>query len=167
MNDHPMVDAPLEDDSYRQALSAFIDNELPLDDCAALIDRVASDPSAAARISSYRAQKSALKVLFALDEKAVFPVLIPRRPSWLGRAGIAASWTACGQALGLEEGWRRKGPVEHQGVASTEDLGYAVDAPEQRPVDVVPIADELHLLASFSKRLDKTLVVPSLRQSGY
>lgn len=167
MNDHPMVDAPLEDDSYRQALSAFIDNELPLDDCAALIDRVASDPSAAARISSYRAQKSALKALFAPDEKAVFPVLIPRRPSWLGRAGIAASWTAFGLALGLMAGWLRTGPIEQPAFASTADLAYTVYAPEQRHAVEVPIADEQHLLAWLSKRLDKTLNVPSLREYGY
>jgi anti-sigma factor RsiW len=167
MNDNRTVDAPLAEEPYRQALSAFIDNELPLGDCAALIDHVASDPSAAERISSYRAQNAALKALFPLDAKAVLPVLVPRRPSWRGRAGAAASWLAVGLVLGLMLGWMRTESTARPAFASNADLAYTVYAPEQRHAVEVPIADEQHLLAWLSKRLDRTLNVPSLREYGY
>lgn len=167
MNDDPAFGAPLADEPYRQALSALIDNELPMEECAALVDRVARDPSAAARISSYRAQKSALKALFPLVGKTVPPILIPRRSPWFRRVGTAAAWMACGLALGLMSPGLRTEPAGQPAFASNADIAYTVYAPELRHAVEVPVADEKHLLAWLSKRLDRTLNVPSLREYGY
>lgn len=167
MNDDPAVDAPIDDEPYRQALSALVDNELSPKECAALIGRVAGDPSAATRISSYRAQNSALKALFPAGGGAMAPLLIARRPGWTARAGAAAVWLGCGLALGLMAGWLRADFGERPSFASDADLAYAVYAPEQRHAVEVPVADEQHLLAWLSKRLDRTLSIPSLREHGY
>ncbi|MGB3288899.1 MAG: anti-sigma factor [Burkholderiaceae bacterium] len=167
MNDGPLVDAPIGDESYRQSLSALVDNELAPNERAALIGRLAGDPSAAAQIASYRAQNAALKALFPAREPARAPLVIARRAGWLARTGMAAAWVTCGVALGLSAAWLRTDFGGQPAFASDADLAYAVYAPEQRHPVEVPVSDEQHLLAWLSKRLDRTLSAPSLRAHGY
>src|SRR3546814_3063285 len=123
MNNESAAELPQADESYGLALSALIDNELPKDECAALLDRVAGDPLAAQRISSYRAQISALQALFPVDRRAVLPIVIPRRQSWVGRASVATTWTVCGLALGLMSGRSEEHTSELQ---SLMRISYAV-----------------------------------------
>src|SRR3546814_19354107 len=104
MDNESAAELPQADESYSLALSALIDNELPKDECAALLDRVAGDPLAAQRISSYRAQISALQALFPVDRRAVLPLVLPPRQSWVGRARGAAAWQVVGLALGERGG---------------------------------------------------------------
>src|SRR3546814_9895703 len=64
-------------------------------------------------------------------------------------------------------GWLTTDLRKQAGFARDADLAYTVYAPEQRHAVEVPVADEKHLLAWLSKRLDRTLNVPSLREYGY
>ena len=175
-------------------LGAFVDDELPPDDRAALQARLCADPQAAARVAAYRAQKAALQALCdgalvageraspddvpqAFDAAPSVLVLRPRAP-WWWRAGIAAAWVAVGAglAVALTALVPRLAPdlapelvagATPEAFARRADVAYAVYSPEQRHPVEVGAADEAHLVAWLSKRLGKPLSVPSLAEYGY
>lgn len=144
-------------------LSALVDGELSEAERAAISDRLAEDPVAAASVAHYRAQNAALKALFPLphEEPALF---VRRRAPWWQWAGMAAM----GLTLGLALAWA---PARFNALtpafARDADMAYAVYAPEQRhPVEVVA-AQQVHLMGWLSKRLNRPLSVPSLQEYGY
>ena len=152
-------------------LSALVDDELSEAERAELEARLAEDPASAARIAHYRAQNAALKSLFPLP--ADVPTLFVRRPvPWWRRAGVAAGWLVAGVAIGMGLEWM---PGHVEGMpgapqpvfAQRAAVAYAVYAPEQRhPVEVVA-AEEAHLIKWLSKRLNRSLSIPTLQQYGY
>ncbi|MGV4633508.1 anti-sigma factor family protein, partial [Burkholderia pseudomallei] len=66
MSDDPdLCVAPESDEPGLLALSAFVDGELPDAQSRAMARRLASDPRAAGIAAHYRAQRAALRALFA------------------------------------------------------------------------------------------------------
>jgi anti-sigma factor RsiW len=150
-----------------RALSAFIDGEAPDAERAETAARIARDPASAATVAAYRAQDNALRALFAASEDKEPQVVVvrPRR-----RYLMAASWLAVGIACGffmqmllpLFDG-------EHPAptFAQRADIAYAVYAPEQRHAVEVAASQEDHLVTWLSKRLNRTLTIPSLHEYGF
>lgn len=98
--------APAEDLAM---LGAYVDDELPPPERAALYARLAADPQAAARVAAWRTQKAALQMLCeglrapgessrTKDEPPAVLVVRAREP-WWWRAGIAASWMVAGAGV--------------------------------------------------------------------
>ncbi|WP_375360218.1 anti-sigma factor family protein, partial [Burkholderia pseudomallei] len=103
MSDDPdLCVAPESDEPGLLALSAFVDGELPDAQSRAMARRLASDPRAAGIAAHYRAQRAALRALFA---DPVAPrhgpcVAWPVRTPWWRRAAFAGGALAAGVALG-------------------------------------------------------------------
>nr|WKF59371.1 hypothetical protein HUO10_003880 [Paraburkholderia busanensis] len=173
-----------------RTLSAYVDDELPGDERAALEARLERDPRAAARVAAWRAQNAALRALCgvprgglrdtpgaraAVDGDAAF-VVVRRAAPWWQRAGIAACWLAAGAGLALALGplaprltngaWDGLGG-RTPGFAQRADIAYAVYTPERRHPVEVAASDEEHLISWLSKRLNRNLSVPSLQEYGY
>jgi anti-sigma factor RsiW len=158
--------------AHLRALSALIDGELPESERAAVLERLAQDPDAAARVASYRAQKAALRALCATPARAEPPVVVLRaRTPWWRQVGMAACWLAAGAGLALVLGPMAPrligGGNEPMGFAQRADIAYAVYTPERRHPVEVAAAEEEHLVAWLSKRLNRNLSVPSLQEYGY
>ncbi|MDN7182127.1 anti-sigma factor [Caballeronia sp. SEWSISQ10-4 2] len=150
-----------------RALSAFIDDEAPDAERAETAARIARDPASAATVAAYRAQDNALRALFAAsaDKEAQVVVVRPRR-----RYLMAASWLAVGIACGflmhmLAPVFDRERPAPT--FAQRADIAYAVYAPEQRHAVEVAASQEDHLVTWLSKRLNRTLTIPSLHEYGF
>lgn len=154
--------------AHLETLSALVDNELSPRDRAAWAEYAANDPQATDRIAHYRAQNAALKALFPLARENVRGVFLPRRVPWPRRAGIAAVWLGLGLSLGLAPRWVNSYFFAGQpAFAKNAAIAYAVYAPERRHPVEVAAADEKHLVSWLSKRLDRPLSIPSLREYGY
>jgi anti-sigma factor RsiW len=154
---------PDQNDELR-ALSAFIDGELPAAEHVDAAARIARDPHSAATVSAYRAQDNALRALFAAPEPQVV-VVRPRR-----RYLMAACWLVAGLACGFF--MHMLLPVlvhEHTApsFAQRADIAYAVYAPEQRHAVEVAASQQDHLVTWLSKRLNRTLTIPSLHEYGF
>lgn len=157
-----------DDKTYLQALSALIDNELSQNERANVLKEMADDPQAAERVAHYRSQNAALKALFPLTQENVRCIVLPRRTPWKKRAGISAVWLTLGIFLGLAPAWLVPYLSNSQPMfAKNADTAYSVYAPEQRHPVEVAANNEKHLIAWLSKRLDRPLTVPSLREYGY
>jgi anti-sigma factor RsiW len=154
---------------------------LPAADDARVRERIATDPLAASRVDSYRAQKAALRALcdaMDADEGDLHRpacIVVRRRAPWWSRAAIAAGWLAAGAGLALGASMLlphaagADAPFADDGAAFARraDIAYAVYSPEVRHPVEVGAADEPHLIAWLSKRLGRTLSAPSLREYGY
>ncbi|SAL12284.1 transmembrane transcriptional regulator (anti-sigma factor) [Caballeronia udeis] len=150
-----------------RALSAFIDDEAPEAERAETAERIARDPASAATVAAYRAQDSALRALFtaAADNEPQVVVVRPRR-----RYLIAASWLVMGIACGFL--MHMLLPLVDQDrpaptFAQRADIAYAVYAPEQRHAVEVAASQEDHLVTWLSRRLNRTLTIPSLHEYGF
>lgn len=155
------------DEAELQALSAMVDDELSGTARAEVMARVAQDADAARRVAAYRAQKSALKSLFATEKPPQYVVLRARTP-WWRRLGLAACWLAAGISLGVASGWivPRAGP-DQASFARRADIAYAVYSPEQRHPVEVGASQKGHLVSWLSKRLNMPLTIPSLAEYGF
>jgi anti-sigma factor RsiW len=162
-----------------RALSAFIDGELPQGTRAAVLEHLADDPEAAARVEAWRAQKSALQALCGgvsqrdAGDGAPSFVVVRVPPPWWRRVSLAACWLAAGAGLALAagplasrlpSGWIGAQPLSF---ARRADVAYAVYTPEQRHPVEVAASEEQHLISWLSKRLNRPLSVPSLQEYGY
>jgi anti-sigma factor RsiW len=150
-----------------RVLSAFIDDETTDAERADTAARIARDPASAATVAAYRAQDNALRALFsgAADQEPQVVVVRPRR-----RYLMAASWLVVGIACGFLMHMMlpmidrdRPAPV----FAQRADIAYAVYAPEQRHAVEVAASQEDHLVTWLSKRLNRTLTIPSLHEYGF
>ncbi|MEM5437276.1 anti-sigma factor [Paraburkholderia diazotrophica] len=158
-----------------RALSAFVDNELPESERAAVHAHLAKDPQAAAQVASWRAQKAALQALCGAgdSEREEPPVIVLRaRVPWWRRVGIAACWLIAGAGLALALGplvphLTGSGNGDIMSFARRADIAYAVYTPERRHPVEVAASEEEHLITWLSKRLNRHLSVPSLQEYGY
>lgn len=168
----PMA-APDSSEPVLRALSAFVDDELPAAERRALADRLAVDRWAACSVAHYRAQRAALRVLFAADPAAqasVPCVVLCARTIWWRRAAFAACSLAAGAALAGLAGvifWQIAPPNAQMSFAERADIAYVVYAPEQRHPVEVGAAREGALVDWLSKRLNHLLSAPSLREYGF
>ncbi|WP_206998735.1 anti-sigma factor family protein [Trinickia mobilis] len=157
-----------------RTFSAFVDGELAEPERLETVARLAADARAASLVAAYRAQQSALRALCAAPSDAhgagaPYLVLRVRRP-WWQRVGIAACWVAVGAGLAVLAGaltQRLAWPQQQMAFAERADIAYAVYAPEKRHPVEVAAAEEEHLIAWLSKRLNRPLSVPSLQEYGY
>jgi anti-sigma factor RsiW len=149
-------------------LSAFTDNELSATGRTAMLFRVTTDAGAAERVADYCAQRAALTALFGDPRDDTRCIVVRRRTSRWRHAGLAASCVAIGVAIGSSPGWvPANSAVDRPVFAERADIAFAVYAPEQRhPVEVA--AEQRDQLANWlSRRLDRPLSIPSLREYGY
>lgn len=168
MNDDSRSTIPGPDEADLWALSAFVDDELSDPERAAMLERLANDPQASARIAAYQAQNTALKALFATPQENVRCIVLPRRVAWWQHARAAAIWLSVGVACGVASGWVSPSFLNPQpAFAKRADIAYAVYAPEQRHPVEVAAAEEEHLIKWLSARLERPLTVPSLQEYGY
>jgi anti-sigma factor RsiW len=172
MNDDRDYAKPGPGEPDLRALSALVDDELSDAERAATLERLAVDADAARRVAHYRAQNAALKALFAMPQETTRCLVLRRRVPWWQRAGVAAAWLSVGillgSVLGLASNWMApRLSTDQVALAQRANIAYAVYAPEQRhPVEVA--ADEkAQLVTWLSRRLDRSLVVPSLQEYGY
>ncbi|MFL9893574.1 MULTISPECIES: anti-sigma factor [Paraburkholderia] len=185
-------DSSLPEGLDLRALSAFVDDELPGTERAAIEAQLHQHPQAAARVAAWRAQKSALRALCgapprserdernqrraddAADEPAF--IVLRRNTPWWQRVGVAACWLAAGAGLALALGplaprltggaWGGLGG-QPPSFAQRADIAYAVYTPERRHPVEVAASEEEHLINWLSKRLNRPLSVPSLQEYGY
>ena len=181
----------------RFRLHAYVDGELTADEVADFERLLAADPEALAEVAALRAQNNAMHARYdALLSTATTDRRTPapwRRWSlpvafepmrWAMAATVVLAGT-----LGLGAGWLARGSADARSVtaasatASTSgdraaegrlqafvrvaSLSHAVFVPEVRHPVEVAAADEAHLVAWLSKRLDAPLLVPHLGDAGW
>ncbi|MBL8397985.1 MAG: anti-sigma factor [Candidatus Accumulibacter sp.] len=177
MNDTPITDADLH---------AYVDGELPVDRQAQVADWLSTQPTAAARVLAYRAQKQALRDLFdpVLDEPwppswhryaASPPPLAPLsqwsrwRHSWPALAAGCLLTLAGGSAGWLAHARFHPATVIAQTVPLPRQaaVAHAVFSPDiKRPVEISAEHEE-QLVTWLSKRLGTAVRPAKLGQLGY
>jgi anti-sigma factor RsiW len=149
-----------------QALSAYIDGELTGDERDATTERIATDAASEATVAAYRAQDNALRALFAADEAE--PQIVVMRPRARERYLLAACFLVVGVACGFLLHMLLPALGEPRPrFAERADIAYAVYAPEQRHAVEVAASQHDHLVSWLSKRLNRTLTIPSLAEYGF
>ncbi|BAO88787.1 MULTISPECIES: anti-sigma factor family protein [Caballeronia] len=155
---------PPKPDRDLQALSAFIDDELPGDERDAVAARIAADPASQATVDAYRAQDNALRALFADQTE---PQVVRLRPRSRERYLIAACFLVVGIACGYLMHMLLPALGEKPRFAERADIAYAVYAPEQRHAVEVAASQQDHLVTWLSKRLNRAVTIPSLAEYGF
>ncbi|WP_369290448.1 anti-sigma factor family protein [Burkholderia pseudomallei] len=182
MSDDPdLCVAPESDEPGLLALSAFVDGELPDAQSRAMARRLASDPRTAGIAAHYRAQRAALRALFA---DPVAPrhgpcVAWPVRTPWWRRAAFAGGALAAGVALGWFGGalaprfapsaalqWVAPAAAQ-RAFARDADLAYALYAPDARHPVEIAVGRDGAPLAWLSARVGRRIAAPSLREYGF
>ncbi|QBR02112.1 anti-sigma factor family protein [Paraburkholderia pallida] len=99
---NPTAGASFSEPALR-ALSAFVDGELSYAECQRLAERLTVDRCAANAVAHYRAQRAALRALFAdLAAQANVPCVVLRvRMSWWRRTALAVGALFAGAALAV------------------------------------------------------------------
>ncbi|AJY39310.1 anti-sigma factor [Burkholderia humptydooensis] len=165
--------APESDEPGLFALSAFVDGELPDAERRAIAERLAADPRAAGVVSHYRAQRAALRALFAdpVAQRSGPCIVLRVRTPWWRRAAFAGGALAAGVALGwlggaLAPQWGAPAGVQ-AAFAHEADHAYAVYAPDARhPVEIAGGRDGA-LAAWLSTRVGRRIAAPSLDEYGF
>jgi anti-sigma factor RsiW len=152
-----------------ELLHAYVDNALTDEERREVEGWIAEDADAARRVRAYLEQNLGLHALYdpVLTEAHALDLRPPRR------AANASQWLALAATLvlgiGLGFGWRSwqggsSGPVS---IARDAALAHVAYVPEVRHPVEVSAAEEKHLVAWLSKRLDAPLRTPSLTSFGY
>jgi anti-sigma factor RsiW len=159
------MNKPLSD----ELLHAYVDNALTDDERREVERWLSQDAGAAQRVRAYLEQNVALHSLFdpVLTEAHAVSAGPPLRAAnasrWLALAATLLLGVGIGFALrGLQGG--AGGPAT---IAREAALAHAAYVPEVRHPVEVGAAEEKHLLAWLSKRLDAPLRAPSLTAYGY
>lgn len=180
-----LAEPPLPADEAR--LHAFVDGLLPPQERVAVLERLAADPEAAARVAQWQAQRQALRGLACdrpLDDAppelgAIVLRAGARRRGLLSRAMAAGLLLSLGLAGGYQWGrhdagapaWptatltgRAAGVPEF---AREAGVAFAVYSAEKRHPVEVSAAEQTHLVQWLSRRLGRPLKVPELTDRGY
>jgi anti-sigma factor RsiW len=152
-----------------EQLHAYVDNALTDEERREVERWLAQDVEAARRVSAYLEQNRALHSLFdpVLAEPHELKVSAPRR------AANAPQWFALAATLilgiGIGFAWRgwQGGPSASMAIVREAALAHVAYVPEVRHPVEVTAAEEKHLVAWLSKRLDAPLRAPSLVSHGY
>jgi anti-sigma factor RsiW len=160
---------PLPDD----ILHAYVDDVLPDAERQRVDAHLAEHADDRQRVAAYRAQNLALHVAFdpVLEEPhgmtvtARAPVGSHRVP-WAMAASLLAA-VAVGGAMGYGlRGWQAPGAAPGA-LARQAVMAHQVYLPEVRHPVEVGAAEEAHLVAWLSKRLNAPLRTPELASAGY
>lgn len=152
-----------------EQLHAYVDNALIDDERRDVELWIAQDPEAAQRVRSYLEQNLALHTLFdpVLAESHSIQVARPPRavnaPRWLALAATLVLGIGIGFTM---RAWQA-GPSSAISIAREAALAHVAYVPEVRHPVEVTAAEEKHLVAWLSKRLDVPLRAPSLTAFGY
>lgn len=152
-----------------ELLHAYVDNALTDEERREVERWLAQDAEAAQRVRAYLEQNQALHSLFdpVLAEPHALNVAPPRR------AANASQWLALAATLvlgiGIGFAWRgwQAGPGGAVTIVREAALAHVAYVPEVRHPVEVTAAEEQHLVAWLSKRLDAPLRAPSLAAHGY
>jgi anti-sigma factor RsiW len=152
-----------------EQLHAYVDNALADFERRAIEARLTQDPEAAERVRAYIEQRRLLHVAFdpVLQERHTLDMTPPRR------AVAAVHWLAIAASLVVGIGigfmvrdWQGT-TQQHATIARQVVLAHAAYLPEVRHPVEVTAAEESHLVAWLSKRLEGPLRAPSLAKFGY
>jgi anti-sigma factor RsiW len=155
-------------------LHGYVDGALTDAERADVEAHLRAHPEDAARVAAYRQQNDALHRAFdhVLQEPHRFVVGAPAQRRWLRwrfAAALAATFIG-GAVLGvlLHAAWGMdRGSAGATVIARQAALAHAAYLPEVRHPVEVAAADEQHLVAWLSKRLDTPVRAPSLAEVGY
>jgi len=156
---------PLND----ELLHAYADNALTDEERREVEHWLAQDAEAAQRVRAYLEQNLALHTLFdpVLAEPHALNVAAPRRAANASRWLALAATLVLGVGIGFVwRGWQA-GPSGAVTIARDAALAHVAYVPEVRHPVEVTAAEEQHLVAWLSKRLDAPLRAPSLVSHGY
>jgi anti-sigma factor RsiW len=160
-----------------EELHALADGRLDPARRAEVASYVESDAEAAAQVAAYRRQNAALHAAFdpALDEP--LDELIPGALARPGAARRGPAWRSlaaglAGLMIGGVAGWLAHDAVPqdealYAALAERTAAAYAVYAPERRHPVEVTAAEEEHLAAWLSNRLDMKFRAPRLGDLGF
>lgn len=168
-------------------INALIDGQLPADQQAEVLARLASDPVAQDTHRAWQAQREALRALHSplLDEAIPDTLLAAASRVQHGRQQLNQWWRWGGMAaavmLAFGVGWLSHGQLGQaagqqmagaplrsaQAFVQQASLAHAVYSPEVRHPVEVPAAQQDHLVQWLSNRLGKPLKVPVLGAQGY
>jgi anti-sigma factor RsiW len=168
-------------------INALADGQLPAQEQAETMARLASDPMARETLQAWQAQRDALRALHLplLQEPIPESLLAAARHSqqslnqvdqWWRWGGMAAAvvlafgvgWLSHGQLGRLDASpiaWSQKQSA--QAFMRQASVAHAVFSPEVRHPVEVTAAQQDHLVQWLSKRLGKPLKVPVLSAQGY
>jgi anti-sigma factor RsiW len=152
-------------------LHAYVDGALTEAERTAVEAHLAAHPEDAARVRAYRAQNDALHRAFdpVLDEPHGLGFGAPQRDRRRWAMALAATF-AGGAVIGalLHAAWGSgRGAGGTVAIARHAAIVHAAYVPEVRHPVEVGAADEQHLVAWLSKRLDTPVRAPSLADAGY
>ena len=159
------MNKPLND----ELLHAYVDNALTDEERREVEHWLAQDAEAAQRVRAYLEQNLALHTLFdpVLAEPHALNVAAPRRAVNASRWLALAATLVLGVGIGFVwRGWQA-GPSGAVAIARDAALAHVAYVPEVRHPVEVTAAEEQHLVAWLSKRLDAPLRAPSLVSHGY
>lgn len=168
-------------------INALIDGQLPADEQAEVLARLASDPTAQDTHHAWLAQREALRAHYnpLLDEALPETLLAAATRVQQGRQQVMQWWRWGGMAaalmLAFGVGWLSHGQLDMQAgpqlagapahsaqaFVRQASLAHVVYSPEVRHPVEVPAAQQEHLVQWLSKRLGKPLKVPVLAAQGY
>ena len=152
-----------------ELLHAYVDNALTDDERREVERWLTQDAEAAQRVRAYLEQNRALHSMFdpVLEEPHALKVDPPRHAANAGRWLALAATLVLGIGIGFAvRSWQSgaTGPVP---IAREAALAHVAYVPEVRHPVEVTAAEEKHLVAWLSKRLDAPLRAPSLLAYGY
>ncbi len=152
-------------------LQAYVDDRLDAAARARVEQALLRQPEEAARLAHFRAQNEALHRLYdpVLDEP--HGLRVPAAAPWHAATGVRwalAATLALGVALGYGlNALTAPGAPVRVPLARAAALAHVAYVPEVRHPVEVTAAEEQHLVAWLSKRLDAPLKAPSLGAAGY
>jgi anti-sigma factor RsiW len=155
-------------------LHAYVDGALTPERQRDVEAFLAANPEAAARVADYARINDGLRRLYDANlssetAAAALPVRRPARRVW--RAAAVAAWVT----LGTLAGWLLRGTTEVVSPSASLNTNlvkpaafahYVYSAEVKHPVEV-GAAQEEHLVAWLSKRLNTTLRAPNLATHGF
>jgi anti-sigma factor RsiW len=176
-----------QNDFMQDKINALVDGQLPPEQHAETLARLAGDPVAQETRQAWQAQRDALRALHRplLDEPIPDTLLAAARRGQQGRQQLDQWWRWGGMAaaviMAFGVGWlshERLGSQAAQQMATgpartaqafvhQASLAHAVFSPEVRHPVEVTAAQQDHLVQWLSKRLGKPLKVPVLAAQGY
>lgn len=151
-------------------LHRFVDGELDEAEARAVADLVAGDEALARRVEEYREINRRLRQIY--DQPQAVPARLlmaasARRGPAVQRIAAALAWLLIGGIIGFLVNDRYGGEDYLRPVAVEAAYAHAVYVPEVRHPVEVDAAQQDHLNAWLSKRLNRPIAAPDLRAAGY
>lgn len=151
-------------------LHRYVDGELSESDARAVADLVAGDAALEKEVEQYREINRRLQQVYSEQEPVPARLLMAassRRGFALERIAAALVWLAVGGFIGYMVQDKYGSREYVRPVAVEAAFAHAVYVPEVRHPVEVDAAQQDHLNAWLSKRLNRPIAAPDLRGAGY